>query len=136
MRRCDAGHLMAAVPAGGSVRAVCVACLSRSLTGPGKLMRGCEMAPFRLLDVVTRLEATEGGGDFAPLDVDAVPSFDRLFNACEAAGVPFTAAGLRQLARRLSARSGRALAAVMAMAPAAVAEQVERHGLRPERVPA
>jgi len=89
---------------------------------------------FRLVELITRLEASESGSEFAPLDVSDVPGFDKLFNACEAAGVAFNAAGLRQLARRIAARNGKAVSAIMGMRPDAVADCVSRMGLRPERV--
>lgn len=89
---------------------------------------------FRLVELVTKLEASESGSDFAPLDVSDVPGFDKLFSACETAGVSFTSSGLRQLARRIAARNGKAVAAIMGMRPDAVADCVVRMGLRPERV--
>lgn len=134
MRTCDGGHPMAAVTVrGGTVRLVCLTCLQGVTTGPGRIRRGSEMRNFRLVELVSQLEASESGGEFAPLDVGDVPGFDRLFSACETAGVPFNSAGLRTLARRIAARNGHAVAAVMSMRPEAVADCVTRLALRPER---
>lgn len=91
------------------------------------------MNVFRLVELVSKLEASESGGGFAPLDVSEVPGFDKLYSACEAAGTPFSSEGLRALARRIAAKTDCAVAKVMAMRPEAVAEAVGRLGLRPER---
>lgn len=137
MRVCQGGHPMAAVPVcGGSVRSVCLVCLSGCAVGTARLKRGSEMNVYRLLELVNSLEASESGGEFAALDVAAVPGFDKLFNACDVSGVPFSSDGLRKLARRIAGRIGKPVAAVMGMQPAAVADCVGRFGLRPERVPA
>jgi hypothetical protein len=80
---------------------------------------------FRLLELVNRLEASENGGDFAPLELNDVPGFDALFAACEHAGVSFSADGLRTLARRIAASKCKPVAAVLAMRPDAVAAYVQ-----------
>lgn len=133
MKLCGTGHVMTAVPISGSVKLVCVTCLRGAVNGPGRVRRGCDVKVFRLVELVNKLEASESGGEFAPLDVADVPGFDKLFAACDTAGVPFSSDGLRALARRIAAKTGAAVAKVMAMTPDNVADSVGRLSLRPER---
>ena len=133
---CGGGHLMAAVPVCGSVRLVCLTCLSQAASGPARVVRGCTVVTFRLVELVTRLEQSESGGEFAALDISDVPGFDALFEACDKAGTPFTAAGLRTLARRIAGRQCVPVAAIMAKKPETVAALVTELRLRPEPIPA
>lgn len=126
---------MAAVPVcGREVRSVCLTCLRRAASGPVGIRKGCNV--FRLVELIKRLEESESGGDFAPLNVDDVPGFDKLYAACEVAGVSFNSEGLRHLARRIAVKNGKDVAAVMGMRPDAVADCAIRMGLRPERASA
>lgn len=94
------------------------------------------MDGIKLLDVISKLEDTESGNDFGTISVTDVPGFDKLFSACDTAGVPFTADGLRKLARRLAARRSEPVERFLSMAPGAVADYVGRFNLKPERIPA
>lgn len=123
LKMCDSGHPMTAVPVTGAVRLVCLTCLRGAAQGPGRVQRGCNV--FRLLELVNRLEASESGGEFAPLELNDVPGFDALFAACEYAGFTFNAEGLRSLARQIAIRKCKPVAAVLAMRPDAVASYVQ-----------
>lgn len=136
MFQCDGGHRMAVVPVRGAVRPVCLACLARCVSGPARIRRGCEMSDFKLIDLITKLEAAESGAEFGTLDVSDVPGFDSLFAACDSTSTPFTSEGLRKLARRLAARRAEPVQKILSMSPGTVADCVGRAGIRAERVPA
>lgn len=128
---CNSGHPMTAVPVRGAVRSICVTCLRRAASGSGRIQKGCNV--FRLVELITRLEASEEGKEFGALELNDVPGFDKLYASCESTGTTFNAQGLRTLARRIADRQGKPVAAVMGMRPDAVADCATRLGLGRDR---
>ena len=131
---CGSGHAMTAVPVCGSVRLVCLTCLCQARQGPAGVIRGSAVKTYRLVELVTQLEGSENGDEFGALNVADVPGFDALFVACDRSGTPFTADGLRKLARRIAARMEQPVAFVMGKKPEDVAELVKQFRLRPAPV--
>lgn len=125
---------MVSVPVGVTVRLVCVECLRSAMVacGPGirGIMKGSEMKTQNMRDLIAKVELAELTGQFDGLNATDVPGFDHAFEACDRAGIPLTADGLRSLVRRVATAAGESINCVMGHSPEWVATNAKNYRLR------
>lgn len=125
---------MVSVPVGVSVRLVCVECLRSAMVacGPGRrgIVKGSEMKTQSMRDLISKVELAELTGQFDKLNSTDVPGFDHVFQACDLAGIPLTADGLRLLVRRVATAAGESVNCVMGHSPEWAASHAKAYRIR------